>query len=104
MAETKNGVHLIDITPDSLIVGQDKDTDSKIKNSDFPIDIFPDSIRELIINANETVGYNKDFFSASILSACATAIGGSNKIDINQYTASPILWIAIVGNSGDGKT
>ncbi len=104
MSETKNGVHLKDITPDSLIVEQDKYTDYSVNNRDFPIDIFPDSIRELIINANETVGYNKDFFSASILSACATAIGGSNKIDIKQYTASPILWIAIVGNSGDGKT
>jgi len=104
MEETKNGVHLKDITPDSLIISQDKDMDIISNSTEFPINIFPDSIVELILNAHETIGYHKDFFSASILSVCATAIGGSNKIDIKQYTAIPILWIAIVGNSGDGKT
>ena len=85
MEKTKNGVYLKDKTPDPLIFQQDKDTDFIPNSTGFPINIFPDSIAELIVNANETIGYHKDFFSASILSVCATAIGGSNKIDIKQY-------------------
>ena len=86
--------YLRDITPNSP---HDKD-------NEFPLDIFPDSIQEMIVDANETVGYHKDFFSGALLSVFATAIGSSNRIDIKRYDDAAILWVAIVGNSGDGKS
>ena len=104
MENIKNGVNLKDKTPIPLTNIHHKDTELDNENKGFPINIFPDELAELIVNAHQTIGFNKDFFAASILSVCATAIGGSNKIDINQYSDTPIFWIALVGNSGDGKT
>ena len=99
--ETKNGAHFRSDAPNLQHV---KDTKNEPNLDVFPIDIFTHSIQEMIINANETTGYNIDFYSGALLSAFATAIGGTNKIDIGSYSDTAILWMAIVGNSGDGKT
>lgn len=70
----------------------------------FPIESFPQEIQSLIKNAEETVGFNPDFFSAGILSICATAIGTSVSLFNGSYSSQPILWLAIIGRSGMGKT
>lgn len=70
----------------------------------FPTEIFPKSIQNLIINAEETVGYNPEYLSAGILSACATAIGSSVRLFNGSYDNPPILWLNVIGRSGDGKT
>lgn len=70
----------------------------------FPTEIFPKSIQNLIINAEETVGYNPEYLSAGILSACATAIGSSVRLFNGSYDNPPILWLNIIGRSGDCKT
>jgi hypothetical protein len=80
-----------------------KDSPSNQKHS-FPIEVFPKSIQNLIINAEETVGYNPEYLSAGILSACATSIGSSVKLFNGSYENPPILWLNIIGRSGDGKT
>jgi hypothetical protein len=80
-----------------------KDRTSNQKNS-FPTEIFPKSIQNLIINAEETVGYNPEYLSAGILSTCATAIGSSVRLFNGSYHNPPILWLNIIGRSGEGKT
>ncbi len=70
----------------------------------FPMHIFPVQIQRLIDNAYETKGFNKDFFSAGILSVCATAIGNSVSLHNGSYYSKPILWVAIIGRRGTGKT
>jgi hypothetical protein len=80
-----------------------KDTPSNQKHS-FPIEVFPKSIQNLIINAKETVGYNPEYLSAGILSTCATAIGSYVRLFNGSYENPPILWLNIIGRSGDGKT
>lgn len=74
------------------------------QNHSFPTEIFPKSIQNLIINAEETVGFNPEYLSAGILSACATAIGSSIRLFNGSYNNPPILWLNIIGRSGDGKT
>jgi hypothetical protein len=74
------------------------------KTYGFPTEIFPKPIQDLIINAEETVGYNPEYLSAGILSTCATAIGSSVKLFNGSYDNPPILWLNIIGRSGDGKT
>lgn len=98
--ETKNGAHFRSDAPN---LQQDKYTKNQSVFNGFPIDIFTSDIQEMIISANETVGYHKDFYSGAILTAMATAIGSTNSIDTG-YPSTSILWIALVGNSGDGKT
>ncbi len=70
----------------------------------FPTHVFPVQIQELIDNASKTIGFNKDFFSAGILSMSATAIGNSVSLHNGSYFSKPILWQAIIGVRGTGKT
>tara|TARA_R110002073_G_scaffold312586_4_gene484127 strand:- start:29187 stop:30515 length:1329 start_codon:yes stop_codon:yes gene_type:complete len=80
-----------------------KDSPSTQKHS-FPTEIFPKNIQNLIRNAEETVGYNPEYLSAGILSTSATAIGSSVRLFNGSYDNPPILWLNIIGRSGDGKT
>ncbi len=80
------------------------DAEMQVPINSFPIDIFPLEIQNLIANANETTGYNTDYFSAGILSICATAIGNSVTLFNGTYTSKPILWMSIIGRTGTGKT
>ena len=73
-------------------------------SGDFPIDIFPSQIQALIKDSENTVGFNKDYLSAGILSICATALGNSVTLFNGSYSSQPILWLAIIGRQGIGKT
>ena len=75
-------------------------------NSDlsFPIDIFPNQIQDLIQDAKNTIGFNSDYLSTGILSICATALGNSVTLFNGSYKSQPILWLAIIGRQGIGKT
>ncbi len=84
----------------SNIIDNEMNTD---KNN-FPIDVFPVEIQDLIIEAEQTNNFNKDFFSAGILSICATAIGNSVSLFNGTYSSKPIFWISIIGKRGSGKT
>ncbi len=80
------------------------DNEMRNDNTGFPLDVFPEAIQKLIINAYETKGFNKDFLSAGILSNCATAIGNSVSLYNGTYTSKPILWVSVIGRRGSGKT
>lgn len=70
----------------------------------FPIDIFPTQIQDLIVNAENTIGFNPDYLSTGILSISATALGNSVKLFNGSYSSQPILWLVIIGKNGIGKT
>lgn len=70
----------------------------------FPLEVFPDAIQELIHSAKNTNGFDKDYFSAGILSVCATAIGNSVHLNNGSYKSKSILWLSIIGSRGTGKT
>jgi len=71
----------------------------------FPIEVYPRIIQDFIIDAEKTLNFNRDFFAASILSAISLAIGNSYRVNIKEtWTTKCNLFIAIVGDSGDGKS
>lgn len=70
----------------------------------FPLEVFPEAIQKLIHSAKNTNGFDKDYFSAGILSVCATAIGNSVHLHNGSYKSKPILWLSIIGSRGTGKT
>lgn len=83
----------------------DKIIDNEFSSSlDFPTEIFPPQIQALIKDAEETVGYNPNYLSAGILSVCASALGNSVSLFNGSYSSQPILWLAIIGRQGIGKT
>ena len=49
-----------------------------IEDSDFPIDVFPQTIQDIIIDLNKAQGLPVDFVSASMLFAVSTAIGNTH--------------------------
>lgn len=83
----------------------DKIIDNEFSSSvDFPTEIFPTQIQALIKDAEKTVGYNPNYLSAGILSVCASALGNSVSLFNGSYSSQPILWLAIIGRQGIGKT
>lgn len=80
------------------------DNDMQSFKKGFPLDVFPEAIQELIHEAKKTVGFDKDYFSAGILSLCATATGNGTILHNGSYPSKPILWISIIGFKGDGKS
>lgn len=80
------------------------DTEMQATGNGFPLEIFPNAIQGLIHGAKDTKGYNKDYFSAGILSVCATAIGNSIHLYNGSFKSKPILWVTIIGSRGTGKT
>lgn len=84
----------------------EKAIDSAMQNNpdEFPIDVFPESIQRLILNAKDTVQYDPGYLSAGILSTIATSIGKRSSLNNGSYSVLPILWIVIVGRRGTGKT
>ena len=75
----------------------------KVTNT-FPLEVFPDNIQELIKDAEITEGHNPEYLSAGILSNAATAMGSNFILNNGSYKSQPILWLVIVGRSGNGKT
>jgi len=79
--------------------------DQKKHTNAFPIEVYPKIIQDFILNAEDTLNFNRDFFAASIFSAVSLAIGNSFRVKIQETWVSKCnIFIAIVGNSGDGKS
>jgi len=69
----------------------------------IPIEGFPVFIQQLIKEYNQVYGTHPDLIAAAILSATSTALGQSVTAK-NKYENPALLWMAVVGGSGSGKT
>jgi len=78
---------------------------SQVEILNFPVEIFPAKIQEIIETTHEAVFYPNDYTASSILFACSVALGNTIKLRtkktfINQAT----IFIAIIGNAGAVKS
>lgn len=72
---------------------------------DFPLDIFPREFQKYILDCVETLDSNADFMGSSLIWALSLMCGNSYKIRVKQgWVESPIIWVAIVGDRGIGKS
>jgi len=77
----------------------------KVNENIFPIEIFPDSIREIIIQTNENLNFPTDFIGASIIYAISVAIGNTFKVEIkNGFRETAVVYLAIVARPGTNKS
>ena len=77
----------------------------KIKSIEFPLEIFPDVVEKYILHCKERLMLNEDFMSGALLWMTSILIGNSLKIEAKKgWLESPILFIALVGRAGLGKT
>jgi len=75
------------------------------KDIDFPLDIFPDNIQAYILDVHTTLNSSIDYLGSSLLWVLSLCVGNAIKLEIKTGWSEPgIIWIAIVGRAGVGKT
>ncbi len=76
-----------------------------LNDSNFPIDVFPKIIQDIILDLNDNMGFSVDNTSASMIFAFSTAIGNTYKLEFKRdWIESALVYVAIIGDAGDNKT
>ncbi|MBP7937497.1 MAG: DUF3987 domain-containing protein, partial [Phycisphaerae bacterium] len=71
----------------------------------FPVDVLPEPVRSFVRKAADTIGCDPSFVALPLLSALASAIGNTHRIQLKRGWTEPcILWTVIVGESGALKS
>ncbi|WP_231492224.1 DUF3987 domain-containing protein [Pedobacter sp. Leaf170] len=71
----------------------------------FPLEAFPEEIREIVLHYNKFKSYPIDFFACSILAAVGSAVGNSHIMQTNDgYENKANIFIANVAQRGINKT
>lgn len=75
-----------------------------MKVNEFPRGVFPDLVEKYINENHDKQGFCIDFLYSSYLAVISALIGNRYKIKGIGWEERPLLWIAIVGDSGVKKT
>jgi hypothetical protein len=71
----------------------------------FPVDVLPPPIRGFVDAGARAMGCDPSYLALPLLTAIAAAIGNARRLELKRgWSAPPILWGAIVGESGTAKT
>ena len=71
----------------------------------FPIDVFPESLRQITLEANDKYQFPIDYLGSGILAAASTAIGLKYRLAVKEGWEQKInLFTVIVGRPGDSKS
>lgn len=80
-------------------------TENEIKDVKFPLSVYPDFFQKYILECNRTLDSSIDFLGSSLLWALSLSVGNSYSIKVqNGWIEKPVVWIALVGKAGIGKT
>lgn len=71
----------------------------------FPVNVLPEPIRGFVDAGARAIGCDPSYLALPLLTAIAAAIGNTRRLELKRgWSAPPILWGAIVGESGTAKT
>ncbi len=71
----------------------------------FPVDAFPEPLAGFVRGCGQAIGCDPSYVALPLLTMLASAIGNSRRLQLKRcWTVPPILWTAIVGESGTAKT
>lgn len=104
---TSDSYHTSSISKDEIVAhGQFLKSEIETANKNaFPVDAFPLAVQQIIKETNKSLNFPIDFIGASLLHACAVAIGNTHKIEAkNTWQESATLYTAIVGKAGTNKS
>lgn len=77
----------------------------ELEVNDFPIDIFPEHIQGYILEVHKTLNASIDYLGSSLLWVISLCVGNAIKIEIKSgWVEAGVVWIAIVGRAGIGKS
>jgi hypothetical protein len=72
---------------------------------DFPINLFPEKVKSIILDWVTCEYFKVDYVAAGMISATATAIGNTYHLRIRgNWCVAPALYMILVGRPGLGKT
>lgn len=71
----------------------------------FPIDLLPESVGEFVYAGSQAIGCDPTYIVLPLLSALGSTIGTAREVFVtNTWKVKPILWTAVIGESGTAKT
>jgi 5S rRNA maturation endonuclease (ribonuclease M5) len=71
----------------------------------FPVDALPEPTRSFVDSGAEAIGCDVAYLALPLLVAAAAAIGNTRRLELKGiWSVPPILWGAIVGESGSAKS
>jgi hypothetical protein len=71
----------------------------------FPVDALPEPIRGFVDAGARAIGCDPSYLALPLLTSMAAAIGNTRRLELKRgWAAPPILWGAIVGESGTAKS
>jgi hypothetical protein len=93
----------------SRVVIKENEPEEKIilKKDDliFPLEIYPKSVQNYIIECSQTLDSSIDYMGCSLLWLISLSIGNSMVVEVKRgWFENGVVWVAIVGKAGIGKT
>jgi hypothetical protein len=77
----------------------------KVDDLIFPLEIYPKPIQNYIIECQQTLDSSIDYMGCSLLWLISLSIGNSIAVEVKRgWTENGVVWVAIVGKAGIGKT
>ena len=71
----------------------------------FPVDVLPEPIRGFLTAGAAALRCDVSMIALPLLAALGAAIGGTRRLVLSaDWAVAAILWVAVVGDSGVGKT
>ena len=71
----------------------------------FPVDALPEPVRGFVSAGAKALGCDPSYIALPLLSALGAAIGNTRRVELKRgWREPPILWMAIVGESGTMKS
>ena len=71
----------------------------------FPVDVFPEPVRRLVLQGAEAIGCPPDFLALAVLAVAGGVIGRSASLALKDgYFANGCIFAAIIGPPSDGKS
>lgn len=76
-----------------------------IKDTEFPLDAFPQKIQSIILDMVRYENFKVEYLAPAMLSAASSALGGTYYVRVKgQWITNAALYIIMVGRPGLGKT
>lgn len=89
----------------AVVIPETIKEDVKVENVEFPLKVFPENLQLFLIASEDKLMLNIEIMASSFLWLMSVIIGNSYKVKIkNGWYESPIIFLALVGQSGLGKT
>jgi hypothetical protein len=74
-------------------------------SAEFPVEIFPEQVRDYILMCNKTLNNSIDYMGCSLLFLTSIIVGNSYQVEIKKgWKESANIWLALIGKAGVGKT